>query len=187
MAFQPPGQRDAGFSVMELAIVLALMSTVAAIALGGFSTALSTVRGDASMRIVLWQLKLARETAINQRRTVEVNFTAPNFITVVRRDIPAGTTLISTAVLEHQSQFMLFPAIPDTPDSFGLAAPVNFGGATQVLFNAEGQAIDAAGNVVNGTVFLGKAGEPLTARAVTVFGPTAGIRTYRWNGTAWRR
>jgi prepilin-type N-terminal cleavage/methylation domain-containing protein len=182
-----PDRQDAGFSLVEVVIVLALMTTVLGISLGGFNIALNAVRGDASMNIVLWQLKLARETAINQRRTVEVNFTLPNFITVVRRNIPNGTTLVSTAVLEHQSQFLLFPTLPDTPDSFGMAGPVSFGGPMQVLFNAEGQAIDAAGNVINGSVFLGKVGEPMTARALTVFGPTAGIRTYRWNGTTWRR
>jgi hypothetical protein len=172
---------------MEVLIVFLLMSSVLGIGLGGFTTALNTVRGDASMNIVLWQLKLARETAINQRRSVDVNFTPPNFISVVRRNIPNGTTVVSTAVLEHRSQFYFFPTIPDTPDAFGRTAPVDFNGAATVLFNAEGQTTDPAGNIINGTVFIGKVGEPLTARALTVFGPTAAIRTYRWNGSAWRR
>jgi type II secretory pathway pseudopilin PulG len=178
---------DAGFSVIEVLLVFLLMSSVLAIGLGGFTTALNTVRGDASMNIVLWQLKLARETAINQRRTVDVTFAQPSFITVTRRNIPNGTTVISTAVLEHQSQFYFFPTIPDTPDAFGRTAPVDFSGAATVLFNAEGQSTNAAGNIVNGTVFIGKVGAPLTARALTVFGPTASIRTWRWNGSAWRR
>ena len=177
---------DAGFTVIELLGVLVLAGTVLAIGIGGFSTALDTVRGDASMNIVLWQLKLARETAINQRRSVQVTFTNPNYIEVDRREIPEGTTQVSTAVLEHQTQFLLFEGMPDTPDGFGRAAPIDFGEVDSISFNAEGQLVDEAGNIVNGSIFIGKPNAPMTARAVTVFGPTSNIRTYRWNGAAWR-
>ena len=40
---------------------------------------------------------------------------------------------------------------------------------------------------VNAEPVIGQANKPLTARAVTVFGPTAMVRTYRWNGAAWKR
>jgi hypothetical protein len=180
------GRSDGGFTVIELLGVLVVSVSVLGIGLGGFSMALNTVRGDASMNIVLWQLKLARETAINQRRSVEIRFTMPNFMSVVRRNIPAGETVVSTAVLEHQTQFMLFPAIPDSPDSFGSATPIDFGAATAIMFNAEGQLVDQAGNILNGSVFIGRPATPMTARSLTVFGPTSAIRTYRWNGAAWR-
>jgi hypothetical protein len=54
------------------------------------------------------------------------------------------------------------------------------------MFNAEGQLVDETGNIVNGSIFIGRIGSPMTARALTVFGPTSTIRTYRWNGTEWR-
>ncbi len=172
--------------MVELLIVAALMTTVLAIGLGFFRAATATVQGDADLRILEWQLKLAREVAINQRRSVEVRFTAPNMVTVVRRNIPTGTTLMSTAVLEHNAQFMLFGSVPDTPDGFGRAAPVSFGGATTIMFTPDGMFTDATGNPVNGSVFLGQPGRVTTARALTVFGPTATIRTYRWDGSGWR-
>jgi type II secretory pathway pseudopilin PulG len=177
---------DAGFSLIELLGVLVVMVSVLGIGLGGFTTALNTVRGDASMNIVLWQLKLARETAINQRRSVEVRFTLPNYMTVVRKNIPTGETVVSTAVLEHQTQFYTFSSMPDTPDNFGKTGAISFGTATAYMFNAEGQLVDQAGNILNGTVFVGKPNTPMTARALTVFGPTSTIRSYRWNGAAWR-
>jgi hypothetical protein len=90
-------------------------------------------------------------------------------------------------VLEHNTRFMLFDGQPDTPDGFGRPGAVSFSGAATVMFTADGMLTDAAGNPVNGSIFLGQAGRPLTARAITVFGPTATIRTYRWNGTQWRR
>jgi Tfp pilus assembly protein FimT len=166
--------------------VLVVSLTVLALGLGGFSTALNTIRGDASMNIVHWQLKMARETAINQRRSVEVQFTPPNFMSVIRQNIPAGTTVLSTAVLEHQTQFYVFPAMVDTPDGFGNASAIDFGAATAARFNSEGQLVDQTGAILNGTVFIGRPGAPMTARAITIFGPTSAIRGYRWNGTAWR-
>ncbi|MFO7301384.1 MAG: prepilin-type N-terminal cleavage/methylation domain-containing protein [Acidobacteriota bacterium] len=177
---------DDGFTMLEILAVIVVAVSLLSIGLGGFSLALDTVRGDASMNKVLWQLKLAREAAINQRRSVEVRFTPPNFVAVVRRDIPNGETVLSTTVLEHQTTFVLFPDLPDTPDRFGASAAIDFGGADAIMFNAEGQLVDETGNIVNGSIFIGRIGSPMTARALTVFGPTSTIRTYRWNGTEWR-
>ncbi len=175
-----------GFALPEILIVLALMAIVMGIGIGSFSNEMATVQGDADMNIVYWQLKLAREVAINQRRSVEVVFTPPNFINLVRHDFPNGTTLVSTAVLEHRTTFMLFAGMPDTPDGFGNANAINFGNAQQVMFTADGLFVDQAGNPVNGSIFIGELDKPLSARAVTVFAPTAGIHTYRWSGSTWR-
>jgi len=178
--------RQAGYGLIELLLVLALTSITLGFIIGGFRQAQAIVQGDASLRIVQWQFKMARETAINQRRSVEVRFTPPNFMSVVRRNIPAGETLISTAVLEHNTQFLRFGTQPDTPDGFGAAVAINFGGALNYMFTADGMFTDAAGNVLNGSVFIGQPGKEQTARALTVFGPTARVRGYRWNGSEWR-
>lgn len=184
--FPPGAGHDDGFTLLELLAVIVVAVSVLSITLGGFSLALDTVRGDASMNKVLWQLKLAREAAINQRRSIEVRFEPPNFLSVVRRNIPNGETVISTAVLEHRTNFLRFPDLPDTPDGFGADAAIDFGGAAAIMFNAEGQLVDQGGNIVNGSIFIGRPAAPLTARALTVFGPTSTIRTYRWNGSEWR-
>lgn len=178
---------DAGFSLLEILCVVAIAGTMAALASGFYPQAAAAIQGDANMRIVNWQLKLARETAINERRRIEVQFVQPNTIRIVRWNIPNGTTLLFTAVLENRTQFLLFPGQPDTPDGFGRNQPVWFGGANQVFFTADGMLTDAVGNPANGTVFLGQVAKPMTSRALTVFGPTATLRTYRWNGSQWRR
>jgi prepilin-type N-terminal cleavage/methylation domain-containing protein len=177
---------DRGFSLIEMMTVLAITSVISGMVIGAFSLYSQTVQGDADMRVVEWQLKLARETAINQRRAIQIQFTNPNLITLVRQDLPAGTTTISSAYLQHNTQFMQFVGQPDTPDAFGNTAPIAFGPAPVVLFTADGMLTDTAGNPVNGTIFLGEPGKPMTARALTIFGATARIRTYRWNGGAWR-
>ncbi len=178
--------RQAGFALPEILVVLALMAVVLGIGIGSFSNEMATVQGDADMNIVYWQLKLAREIAINQRRSVEVVITPPNFISLVRHNVPNGTTVVSTAVLEHRTSFMLFPGMPDTPDTFGNAHAIEFGAAQQVMFTADGLFTDQNGALVNGSIFIGELNKPLSARAVTVFAPTAGIRTYRWTGSSWR-
>ena len=178
---------DAGFAIVQVVAALGLVMAVLGIGLGGRSQSLANVQGDTSLDIVLWQLKLARESAINQRRAVEVQFTTPNFMTVRRHEIPKGTTVISTAVLEHGSEFHLFPTMPDTPDGYGRRTAIDFGGVAVVLFTAAGQVTNPAGNLLNGTIFVGQPGKPLTARALTVSGRTAAIRTFTWNGSAWSR
>lgn len=186
MRHDRPG-REGGFSLLELLVVIAIAGVTLAIGAGFFPQARDTIQGDANMRIVNWQLKLARERAINERRSIQVDFVAPNTIRLTRQEIPGGTTVLHTAVLENGTQFLLFPAQPDTPDGFGRPNPVWFGGTNAVMFTADGMLTDAAGTPVNGSIFLGQVGRPMTSRALTIFGPTATLRSYRWNGSEWRR
>jgi hypothetical protein len=79
----------------------------------------------------------------------------------------------------------LFPGIPDTPDAFGNASASAFGLANTIAFTSEGWLVDQNGDPVNGTAFLGKPNLPLSARAVSIFGPTALIREWRWSGSQW--
>lgn len=177
---------DAGFTLVELLVVVALGVTVSAAAVMPFQSTAATIRADANLRIVEGQLQYAREAATSQRRPFEVRITAPNVIEVVRHDLPSGTTVVSTARLDHGVHFTLVAEMPDTPDRFGRASAVDFGGATSIRFTADGMFTDGSGNPVNGTVFLARPGEAATARALTVFGLSARVRSYRWNGADWR-
>jgi hypothetical protein len=178
---------DAGYSLVDVLVTAALGVTVMAIFAGFFPQAVATVQGDADMRVLQYHLKLARETAINQRRDIQLQFVGTNTLQLVRTDLPTGSSVIATAVLEHGTEFRLFPGLPDTPDAFGNGAAVWFGGASPVMFTAEGMVTDTIGNVVNGSLFIGQPNRPMTARAITLFGPTATISSYRWNGSSWRR
>lgn len=176
---------EAGVSLPEILIIVAMVSVLFGITIIAFQAAATSIQGDANLRIVEWQMKYAREVAINQRRDIEVAFTPPNRIQVIRQDLPNGTTLLSSAILESNTTFVRFGTVPDTPDGFATGGALDFGGAANVYFTADGMFTDAAGNPVNGTIFIGQVSKPLTARALTVFGTTARIRTYRWNGGAW--
>jgi hypothetical protein len=115
-----------------------------------------------------------------------VSFTAPNRVVVTRVEVPGpGTTVLTDVVLEQGMEYQLFSGIPDTPDAFGRTAAVSFGLAVNMAFTSEGSFVDQNGDPLNGSVFLGKRNQPETARAVTLFGPTAQIRNWRWSGSQW--
>jgi hypothetical protein len=63
---------------------------------------------------------------------------------------------------------------------------VDFGGAARMIFQTDGTLVDSQGNPVNGSIFLGQADHPESARAVTVLGATGRVRSYRWTrGSQW--
>ena len=129
-------------------------------------------------------MRQGRETAISARRTVQVQFftglpcTAGYACVVADQAGSAGQypTVILTLPIESSVQFMQFPGELDTPDAFGNAAPITFGGVAGgplvMEFQSDGSFTDGNGNVINGTVFLGIANYPQSPTAVTILGGT---------------
>jgi type II secretory pathway pseudopilin PulG len=178
--------RDTGFSLVELRVVVGLIGVMAGISVMMLPRAILSSKADGGADRVLSVLRVAREQAIAQRRTVRVAFTAPNQIVVSRVEVPGpGTTVINTVLLEDGMGFRLFPGVPDTPDVFGNATAIAFGLATTIAFTSEGGFVDQNGDPINGTVFLGQRDQALSARAVSIFGPAALVRKWRWNGGQW--
>lgn len=176
----------AGFTIIELLVVIGIACTLAAMAALLTPAALGIAKADSGAVRLAAALRTAREQAISQRRNVRVAFDAPNQVVVSRVEVPSGTTTaISTVALEDGVRFLQFDGVPDTPDAFGSGSPTSFGTATTIAFTSEGQLVDQHGDPVNGTIFLGRYDDPTSARAVTVFGPTALIRQWRWNGRQW--
>ena len=185
--------KEAGFTLVELLMVVAVGGTLAGISIMGFANAATSIRGDNGMVQVMSQLRMARDLAINQRRAMEVEFLAPNEIRITRQDIPAGTTLMNQFFLEGTVQFLQFSGVSDTPDGFGDSDEIDFGGGPtqQIGFLGDGMLVDlsnpaVAGTPVSGTVFLGIPNQPGSARAVTVFGGTGRVRGYTWIANEWR-
>jgi hypothetical protein len=179
--------RESGYTLTELVVVMAITVTVMAICIAWVPPMTEVMQGDSDLQTLTGQVVLAREAATNQRRSVEVQFLTPNVIQVVRQNLPNGTTVLARAVLQHGTEYRKFSGVPDTPDGFGASAAINLSGSSHVYFGADGMLTDAAGNPVNATLFLGQPTRPLTARALTIFGSTARVRGYRWNGAQWRQ
>jgi hypothetical protein len=131
-------------------------------------------------------IRNAREVAISQRRNVQLVFVGNNVIRSVRQDLPNGTTVLRTVQLESRMEF-LRPIPNDTPDQFATSQPsaIAFGQSGSRAFTSEGTFVDANGDVLNGTLFLAIPNQPNSARAITIFGTTALLRTWRWDGASW--
>lgn len=186
---------EAGFSLLEVLVVVGLIGTLAAMAMMVSPTFLKGARADAGITQALDTLRLARDTAISQRRNVRVVFVGLTAIQTVREDIGAngavtGTTTLRTTEFENHMQFRVVPDVPNTPDGFSLsgatqAGALAFGTSTTRMFTSEGSFVNQQGDFLNGTLFLAIPGDPSSARAITIFGPTALIRAWRWNGREW--
>jgi len=84
----------------------------------------------------------------------------------------------------------LRPVSTDTPDKFATGPPIQtaaiaFGPLTTRSFTSQGTLVDSNGDVLNGTLFLAIPNQTSSARAITVFGTTALLRYWRWDGSKW--
>jgi len=193
-----------GFTLIELIITVAVISTVMIGATAVMPGLVKDSRADASSAILLNALRLARDRAIGERRNMDVIFIAPNEVKIVREEIvynsvtktwgssptePSNPTIMDV-FLEDNQRFQYFTGMDDTPDKFGrINVPVAFPPLSVVtptiMFTSEGTLVDVGGDPINGTVFLGTGGDVTSARAITIFGPTAAVRLWKWNGKKW--
>jgi prepilin-type N-terminal cleavage/methylation domain-containing protein len=185
---------DRGISLVEIMVAVAIIGVLTSMAVIQIGAVRPGMQADGAMRSVIAHLNAARETAISQRRLVEVAFTNAavsggigGWVRVTRRELPNGTTVLTDVPFEGGVRYGLWPSAPDTPDSFGNSSEIYFGAAVTVMFNTEGMLVDNAGLPVNGTVFLIIPGQPESYRAVTVLGSTGRVRGFRWNGGQWTR
>jgi prepilin-type N-terminal cleavage/methylation domain-containing protein len=183
-------RNEAGFSLLEIMVVVGIMGVLAAMAIMVSPSFTEHARAEAGIAQAMDALRLARETAISQRRNVEVRFVGLTAIQTAREDIGAngvvtGTTVLRTVEFENHMKFLLQPGVPDTPDAFGNTDAVAFGPSPTRMFTSEGTFVNQQGDPINGTVFLSESGKPQSARAITIFGPTALLRAWRWNGHDW--
>ncbi|MGH9325380.1 MAG: pilus assembly FimT family protein [Terriglobia bacterium] len=184
-AGNPNETQEAGFTLVEILTTLLIMTVVTAIAATVMTSVIPTVHADSSLELVEAELRQAREAAMDQRRTFVVTFNGTNEITVQRIELTGSLTFIADYFLGEGVTYTLIPTAPDTPDSFGNSMAVNFSGTNSFEFLGDGTAVNASGQLVNGTVFMAISANPITARAVTVMGATGRIKGYTYNGTEW--
>ncbi len=197
------GSPERGFSMIELCVVIAIIMILSGTALFQLGPALQAQRADTAMRQVVEQLRSARELAIANRRWVQVRFPvvvvggiSENRILITQKNsltLGAGPDAALLPIpIQRPMTFYVFPApVPDTPDAFGNAGAIEFGGIVNgpvggMYFDSNGQLVNGTTLLpMNGTVFIGVAGKPTTARAITVMGTTGRIRGWSGNGTTW--
>lgn len=181
--------REHGFSLLELIVVVGVTMIGLGMAVIQTSSLLPNLKANSAMEQVSSQLQAARDTAMTQRRQVVLQFVGNNQLTMTVVQ-PNGTLPSTTITLGGGARFTLFAGLPDTPMAFGNSAATYFdgvsGGPIGMQFMSTGRLVDANGNPISGTVFLGIPGKSATARAVTVLGATGRIREYHWDGNSWQ-
>lgn len=178
---------ERGYSLIELMLVVSIMGILATMAIVQFNVAQPVLKGDGAMRVIMGQMRTARELAISERRYMRVTFTNPNEVEIFREQVPGPATVSKgQTILEGGVRFIQIASLSDTPDAFGKAAPIDFGLATNIKFSPDGTLVNQDGAPINGTVFMAIPNVSLSARAITVLGSTGRIRAYRWDGSGWK-
>jgi prepilin-type N-terminal cleavage/methylation domain-containing protein len=150
-------QREAGYSLIEIMIVVCMVGIISAMAVPVSSTFLVQRKADSAIVSTLAAVNAARDRAV-----AEQDFS-----------------------LDNGQVFVKFGPVPDTPDAFGAATYASFTGTEPVMFTSDGSLLDSNGDITNGSIFVGFAGQKETARAVTIFGVTGLTRAWKWRGTKW--
>ncbi len=190
--------REQGFSLIETMVVVGVMAVLMGMALINTKNTLKDYKASAAVDTLVSQLRMARQTAISQRRYVQVtidqSFSGVDKIQhvsfIVLATVDGGATPAPQIAQFPQSTQMMGPGgVSDTPMGFGTCAAVciagTSGGPPTMMFNSSGAFTDGANNPVNGTIFIGMAGASSPVRAVTIMGGTGRIRSYSWIGTKW--
>jgi type II secretory pathway pseudopilin PulG len=203
---------ERGYTVIEFVIVAVIMMVVSAIAILQLMPIWQGSQADAAMSQVDSALRQARETAISQRRTIEVDFdnaangtacpslgNVYNCIELYQYAV-SGTPALAVRsanpflVLPVQSgvEFLTLnaePTLPSPDNTFGIPAPPSglvFAGAVgNMQFQSDGTFTDSTGVQINGAIFLAEPGKPFTERAVTVLGATGKVRKWHGIGNGW--
>ena len=168
-------------------IVAGIFMVGSAIAIPVTMSMVNNARGDSALVMTAQYLETARNRAVSERRNMVITFPTDNSVRIDRVEISGALTLISTMTLEGNQKFAR-EGLDDTPDDLCNVATdaINFGPAVlPVMFTSDGSLIDSAGDVMNGTIFIVKPGSIETARAVTIFGVTGLMRSWKWRGSQW--
>lgn len=194
-------KRQSGVSLIELAVVVAVLMTAAAVAVMNVSGAVRNAHVDTAYETVLMQLRYARQSAIDKRAVCIATFTAPQTLTtnLVFADGTPPQTQVTP--LPNDIQFTIVNGIPTTPagapDGIGTGTvAIDFnriagGAGNTIFFQPDGSAVNAAGQINDGVVYLARPGELMSSRAITLLGTTGRLKGWRLSNigggrVAWR-
>jgi Tfp pilus assembly protein FimT len=188
-------KQEGGYTLLEMAVVIALGLITARIAMVQISKAVAALDADVAANYVVSQTAYARQLAVDQRRNVVIGFKGNNEVTVTRQNSDGSTTVMSDGTLPSGYTFAFPSGVKETPDGYlagsalytssgtsGLA--VFIGAGTSGTFLGDGTFVDNSNVLLNGSVFTIGAGNG-SARAVTLTGSTGQLKEYWVQGTTW--
>jgi hypothetical protein len=146
---------------------------------------------DAAYDTTLSVIRNYRNQSITQSKRYILTFSPPGTITVqywgVGVPVSPAPVTVDTYTLPPEIQFGVQAGFPAAaPDSFGAgAAAIDFdqgmglGSQNYVMFMPDGSSQDTLGNYNSGVLYLTRAGDLYSSRAISVFGTTGRIRGWR--------
>jgi type II secretory pathway pseudopilin PulG len=183
-----------GFSLLELMAALGIAMVAISITAISLQPMLNQARVNTAYDTTLMALRNYRVQAITQRKRYMVAFTAPGTITVsylgVAVPVNPAPVVVETLTIPPDVEFAVTSGLPSTPaavpDGFGSGATaidfdqgVGLGSQNYVLFMPDGSAQDTLGNLNSGILYMGRANDLYSWRAITVFGSTGRLRGWR--------
>lgn len=196
-------QRASGFSLVEMVTVVAISLVLTVVSVMSLVPMMKQQRVTNAYNTTLAALRQARDNAVSQRTSYSVTFAnavSPSpYATITVAPTLTGLQGVQKTVtyqLPTDVSFIvqnLFPSTgPDTYGTgvtaidFGYTANGGTGGQSTIYFCPDGSAQDAEGGAGNcsgswngGVVYLGRSGELLSSRAVTLWGGTGRIHGWR--------
>jgi type II secretory pathway pseudopilin PulG len=204
-------KNEGGFSLIEMATVMALVIILTAITFVSMVPLLQQQHVVNAYNITMAAMRQARDNSIAQRTSYSVTFTKTTTPTLSK--ITVAPTLTAgfqdqqnsvTYQLPTDVQFDAEPALASTPtpDGFGsgstaidfgyTASGTGTGGKSVIYFCPDGSSQDGtggngscAGNWSGGVVYLALPGNLMSSRALSLWGATGRIHGWRFyaNGT----
>lgn len=184
--------KAAGFSLLEMTVVVAITLTAAAIGFQTLQPALKQVHANAGLDETLMFMRQYRQRAVDERKRYIVTFTAPQTIQISRWDfaqpVSPAPVVIYTEALPADVSFQVVAGVPagNTPDAFGNASRaidfgqgIGLGGLNYVVFMPDGSSQDLAGNLNSGVIYMSRNNDLYSSRAITVYGATGRLRGWQ--------
>lgn len=192
----------AGFSAVELLIVVSVIVIIAAFALPQVISARRSLRFNGLSREIITQLRLTRQLAMSRRHVMRFRYDNSNErIDIIdnqergtltnpiandpSNDVIVKTTALASAGVPASDIVYGRPsgapaALPD-----GVSMTALSGGQVEIIFQPDGSVLDASGNPANAALFLYDSQAPAaTAIAVSVLGAGGRVKTWRYSPNA---
>ena len=196
------GESAAGFSLIQMLIVVALLLILVAMAVPQVISMRRLLRFNGIQREVIAQLRLTRQLAMSQRQVMRFRYDNTNKQLVIIDNQERGTAANPIANDTTNDRVVKTTSLTGSgvpadeivygqpggttnalPDGASMGTLNN--GLVEIIFQPDGSVVDSSGNPVNAALFFYDNKAPTaTAIAVSVLGAGGRVKTWRYSPNA---